>query len=155
MSTIENKITKLGYELPNESAPLANYVPVVLAEQSKLIFTAGHLPKNKNGEIIVGKLGDSISNEEAYEAAKKAALATLGSIKSKIGSLDNIKRIVKLLVMVNSTADFKDHPAIANGASDLFVEIFGEKGFHARSAVGVASLPLGAAVEIDLIAEID
>ncbi|MCH2306641.1 MAG: RidA family protein, partial [SAR202 cluster bacterium] len=77
------------------------------------------------------------------------------SIKSKIGSLDNIKRIVKLLVMVNSTADFKDPPAIANGASDLFVEIFGEKGFHARSAVGVASLPLGAAVEIDLIAEID
>ena len=153
MSNIENKMTKLGYKLPTESAPLANYVPVVITEKSKLIFTAGHLAKNNKGEIIVGKLGNSISNEDGYEAAKTAALATLGSIKSKIGSLDNIKRIVKLLVMVNSTADFKDHPAIANGASGLFVEIFGEKGFHARSAVGVASLPLGAAVEIDLVAE--
>mgnify|MGYP001047685670 CR=1 FL=1 len=154
MSKIDIKISKLGYELPDESAPLANYVPVVIAEQSKLIFTAGHLPKNNKGEIIVGKLGDSISNEDAYEAAKAAALAILGSIKSKIGSLDNIKRIVKLLVMVNSIPEFKDHPAIANGASDLFVEIFEEKGFHARSAVGVTSLPLGAAVEIDLVVEI-
>ena len=154
MSKIDIKISKLGYELPDESAPLANYVPVVIAEQSKLIFTAGHLPKNNKGEIIVGKLGDSISNEDAYEAAKAAALAILGSIKSKIGSLDNIKRIVKLLVMVNSIPEFKDHPAIANGASDLFVEIFEEKGFHARSAVGVTSLPFGAAVEIDLVVEI-
>jgi enamine deaminase RidA (YjgF/YER057c/UK114 family) len=154
MSKIDFKINKLGYKLPNESAPIANYIPTVVAEKSKLIFTAGHLPKNVKGEIIVGKLGDSISNEDGYNAAKAAALATLGSIKSNIGSLDNIKRIVKLLVMVNSIPEFKDHPAIANGASDLLVEIFEEKGFHARSAVGVTSLPLGAAVEIDLVAEI-
>ena len=155
MSTIDEKLAKLGYKLPDEAPPLANYVPAVITQKSKLIFTAGHLPKNESGEIIVGKLGESISNEEGYIAAKKAALATLGSIKSKIGSLDNIKKIVKLLVMVNATADFKEHPVIANGASDLFVEIFEDIGFHARSAVGVASLPLGAAVEIDLVAEIN
>jgi enamine deaminase RidA (YjgF/YER057c/UK114 family) len=154
MGTVEDRIHSLGYTLSGETTPVANYVPVVPVEAAGLVYTSGHLPRRADGSLVTGKLGADVSVEEGYEAAKLTALGLLASLKASIGELDRIRRVVKLLALVNCTPDFEQHPAVANGCSDLLVEVFGEKGRHARSAVGLAALPLGACIEIEMIVEV-
>ncbi len=150
---IETKLTEMGIELPAPGKPVANYVPAVRA--GNLVFLSGHGPVQENGNLIAGKVGADLSLEEGYNAARQVALILLASLKSEIGDLDKVHRVVKLLGMVNCTPDFVDQPKVINGASDLLVEIFGDKGRHARSAVGMNALPSNIAVEIEMIAEIE
>ena len=154
MGAIEEKISSLGYTLPSEAPPVANYVPAVSVDGAGLVYTSGHVPRRDDGSFITGKLGADMSVEDGYEAAKRTALSLLGTLKATIGELDRVERIVKLLTMVNCTPDFTDHPSVANGASDLLVEVFGDKGRHARSAVGMAALPMGACVEVEMVAQV-
>ena len=150
---IEKKLEEMGLELPAPGKPVANYVPAVRA--GSLVFLSGHGPVLENGKLITGKVGADLTVDEGYDAARRVALVLLASLKSEIGDLDKVRRIVKLLGMVNCTPDFIDQPKVINGASDLLVEIFGDKGKHARSAVGMNALPLNITVEIEMIAEID
>ena len=154
MGAIEDRIRELGYTLPGAAVPVANYVPAVHVEGAGLVYTSGHVARRDDGSTVTGKLGADLSIEEGYEAARLTALGILGSLKATIGELDRVTRIVKLLCMVNSTPDFGQQPPVANGASDLLVEVFGDKGMHARSAVGMADLPGGASVEIEMIVEV-
>ena len=154
MSAIEDRINQLGYTLPDEAAPGGNYVPAVAVAAAGLVFTAGHVARRPDGSFVTGKLGADVSIEEGYEAARLTALNLLGSLKAEIGDLDKVQRVVKLLCMVNSTPDFDQPPAVANGASDFLIEVFGEKGRHARSAVGMATLPNGVCVEIEMIVQV-
>jgi len=154
MGAIEDRIKELGYTLPDGAAPLANYVPAVYVESVGLAYTSGHVPRDTDGGFITGKLGGDTSVEEGYAAARSVALGLLGSLKGVLGDLDRINRVVKLLCMVNCTPDFTKHPAVANGASDLLVELLGDNGLHARSAVGVAGLPSNGCVEIEMIVEV-
>ena len=150
--SIEAKIKEMGLIVPEAPKPLAAYVPAL--KTGNYVFTSGQLPI-VNGELkYVGKLGDKFNVEEGYEAAKTCALNALGAIKSVIGNLDNIVRIVKVVGFVNSSAGFNDQPKVINGASELLGKIFGEAGVHARSAVGVNELPLNAAVEVEMIVEV-
>ena len=119
------------------------------------MYTAGNLPWRADKSLVTGKLGAGVSVEEGYEAAKLTALSILGGLKAEVGELDRIKRVVKLLGFVNGAADFTDQPSVINGCSDFLVEVLGDRGRHARSAVGVASLPLDASVEIEMIAEVE
>ncbi len=149
---IEKKIEELGYKLSIPPKPLAAYVPII--KIGGLIFTAGQLPI-VNGELkYSGKIPLTISEEEGIKAAEICAINCLSAIKAGIDDLDKIVRIAKVTVFVNSTEDYTKHPIIANGASELLVKIFGDKGKHARSAIGVSSLPLNSPVEVELIAEI-
>ena len=152
MSKIESKLKSLGLELPAIPKPLAAYIP---AKQSgKLVFTAGQLPM-LNGELILkGLLGKDVEIEEANNAARICTLNALAAIKGVIGDLDKIKQIVKVVGYVASLPTFTQQPAVINGASELLLEIFGDEGKHARSAVGMAVLPLNASVEIELTVEI-
>jgi len=150
---IETRLKEMGLELPAPGKPVANYVPAV--RTGNLVFLSGHGPVLENGNLITGKVGADLTLEEGYKAARQVALVLLASLKSEIGDLDKVRRVVKLLGMVNCTPDFVDQPKVINGASDLLVEIFGEKGKHARSAVGMNALPLNIAVEIEMIAEIE
>ena len=153
MGSPEERLKELGVALPGAPSPVANYVPAVRA--GNLLFLSGTLPAAKpDGEIPRGKLGDSMSVEEGYEAARLTGIALIARLKSELGELSRVNRVVKLLAMVNSTPDFVDTPAVANGCSDLLVEVFGESGRHARSAVGLASLPLGVPIEIEMIVEV-
>ena len=145
------KATELGLELPPPATPIANYIPAV--RSGNLVFLSGHGPVGPDG-LIRGKLGADLSIEEGAAAARLVMIGLLGSLKSELGSLDKVQRIVKLLCMVNCTPDFGDPPKVANGASDLLVELFGDAGKHARSAVGMNSLPMGMAVEIEMIVEV-
>jgi len=145
---IEAKLAGLGLALPEAAAPVAAYVPVVIA--GGLAQVSGQLPF-VSGKLVTGRLGEDVSLEAGAEAAQACGLMILAQLKSALGSLSRIERIVKLGVFVNSAATFTDQPKVANGASDLMVSLFGEAGKHARSAVGVPVLPLGAAVEIDAI----
>ena len=154
MGAIEDRIRELGYTLPGAAVPVANYVPAVHVEGAGLVYTSGHVARRDDGSTVTGKLGADLSIEEGYEAARLTALGILGSLKATIGELDRVTRIVKLLCMVNSTPDFGQQPPVANGASDLLVEVFGDKGMHARSAVGMVDLPGGAPVEIEMIVEV-
>ena len=154
MAKIEDRIRSLGYTLPEEAVPVANYVPAVAVDGAGLVYTSGHVARRADGSLITGKLGVDLSVEEGYEAAKLTALSLLGSLRAAIGDLDKVTRIVKLLCMVNCTPEFQQHPAVANGASDLLVEVFGDKGRHARSAVGVAALPGGVCTEIEMVVEV-
>ncbi len=151
-SSAESRLAGLGIELPKPSPPVANYVRATTS--GNLVFLAGHIPSRPNGERVVGKLGIDLTVEEGYEAAKLSAIALLASLRQEIGSLDRVTRILKVTGMVNSAPDFTEQSAVINGCSDFLVEVFGEKGKHARAAVGMASLPLGAAVEIEMIVEI-
>lgn len=155
MGATEDRIKELGYELPEAAAPLANYVPTVAVDGAGLVYTAGNLPWRADKSLVTGKLGAGVSVEEGYEAAKLTALSILGGLKAEVGELDRIKRVVKLLGFVNGAADFTDQPSVINGCSDFLVEVLGDRGRHARSAVGVASLPLDASVEIEMIAEVE
>jgi enamine deaminase RidA (YjgF/YER057c/UK114 family) len=149
---IEEKIQSLGLTLLPVVKPVANYVPAV--KSGHLVFLSGHGPVKENGQLITGKVGYDLNLDEGYEAAKRAAVALLSSLKAEIGNLDRVARIVKVFGMVNCRPDFFDHPKVINGASDLLVEIFEEKGKHARSATGMNSLPMNMAVEIEMIVEV-
>ncbi len=147
---IEKKLEDLGLELPEIPKPMANYVPAV--RTGNLLFLSGHGPQK---DIPTGKVGGELTVEQGYEAAKSTALCLISTIKNSIGDLDKVKRIVKLVGFVNCSGDFTDQPKVVNGASDLFVEIFGEKGAHARAAVGMYQLPGGIPVEIEVIVEVE
>ena len=151
--TIEAKLSEMGFELPAPGQPAGNYVPAV--RTGNLVFLSGHGPKLEDGGLITGKVGADLTLDEGYAAAQRVALILLASLKSEIGDLDRVHRVVKLLGMVNCTPDFTDHPKVINGASDLLVELFSDKGRHARSAVGMNALPSNIAVEIEMIVEIE
>ncbi len=148
----EAKLKSLGIELTEVGAPVANYVNAV--KTGNLIFLAGKGPKKADGNYIKGKLGQELTVEEGYEAAKIVAVNQLSVLKKELGNLKKVKRIVKVLGMVNSSPDFGDQPEVINGFSDLMVEVFGGKGKHARAAVGMAALPRNIAVEIEMIVEV-
>jgi len=150
---IESKLTQLGHKLPAPGQPAGNYVPAV--RTGNLVFLSGHGPKLEDGNLIAGKIGSDLTLDEGYAAAQRVALILLASLKSEIGDLDRVRRVVKLLGMVNCTPDFTDQPKVINGASDLLVELYGDKGRHARSAVGMNALPSNIAVEIEMIVEIE
>ena len=150
---IEAKLSQMGLKLPAAGRPVANYVPAV--RSGNLIFLSGHGPVLDDGSLITGKVGADLTLDEGYNAARQVALILLASLKSEIGDLDRVRRVVKLLGMVNCRPDFTDHPKVINGASDLLVELFGDKGKHARSAVGMNALPMNIAVEIEMIVEIE
>ncbi len=143
---------ELGIALPTPPAPVANYVRSVRADD--FVFLAGHGPLKADGSYVTGKVGRDLTVEEGYEAARLTAIALLASLKAEIGDLRNVVRIVKVVGMVNCTDDCTEQPAVINGFSDLMVEVFGERGRHARAAVGMASLPIGIAVEIDMVVQI-
>ncbi len=149
----ETKLKAMKIELPALSKPLANYVHVV--RSGNLLFLAGKGPSKSDGTYITGKVGKDLTIEKGSEAARLTAINQLAVLKAELGNLNKVKRIIKVLGMVNCEADFKDHPKVINGFSDLLVEVFGEKGKHARSAVGMCSLPNNMAVEIELIVEIE
>ncbi len=149
---IEDKIKDLGFELPDTPKPVAAYVPAI--KINNLVFTAGQIPSIKGELKYKGKLGKDLTIEEGKKAAEICALNCLAAIKGIIKDLDEIVQIVKLTVFVNSTEGFSNQPQVANGASELLENIFGEKGKHVRSAVGVNELPLDAAVEIEMIVKI-
>ncbi len=148
----EDKIKELGIELFTPKPPIANYVKAV--QVGNLVFMAGHGPQKADGSYIQGKVGEDLTIEQGYEAARITAISILSSLKAEIGDLNKVKRIVKVKGMVNCPPDFKDQPKVINGCSDLLVEIFGENGKHARAAVGMGSLPSGIAVEIEMIVEL-
>lgn len=149
----ETKLRTLKIELPAINKPLANYVHAV--RSGNLLFLAGKGPSKQDGTYITGKVGKDLTLEQGMQAARLTAINQLAVLKAELGSLNKVKRIVKVLGMVNCEADFKDHSKVINGFSDMMVEIFGDKGKHARSAVGMSSLPNNMAVEIELIVEIE
>lgn len=149
---IERALADKGVTLPTPAAPAGSYVPVV--KSGNLLYVAGQLPIGPDGLQYVGRLGENISIEDAQVAARMCALNILAQVKAATGSLDAIVRVVKLGGFVNSTADFGDHPKVINGASDFLVDLLGDKGRHARAAVGVANLPFGASVEIEAVIEV-
>ncbi|PCD76512.1 RidA family protein [Pseudothioclava arenosa] len=149
---IEARLAELGITLPAAPAPAANYVPFVQSGQQ--LFVSGQISNSAEG-LIKGKLGADMDVEEGALAARFCGLALIAQARAALGDLDRVKRVVKLVGFVNSTAEFIDQPKVVNGCSDLMVEVFGEAGRHARSAVSAASLPLGVAVEIEAIFEIE
>lgn len=150
---IENRIKELGYELPTAPAPVATYIGAVRV--GNLVFVSGHGPKIAGREEITGKVDSEVSIERAQEAARMVGLNLLATLKNEIGDLDKVKRIVKVLGMVNADPEFTEHPKVINGFSDMMVEIFGDKGRGGRSAVGMGSLPFRIPVEIEMIVEIE
>ncbi|SDE56789.1 RidA family protein [Rhodobacter capsulatus] len=151
-SAIEARLSALNITLPDAPAPAANYVPFV--RTGTQIFVSGQVSAGPDG-FIKGKLGADMSVEEGAAAARRCGLALIAQARAAVGDLDRVKRVVKLVGFVNSTADFTDQPKVVNGCSDLMVEVFGEAGRHARSAVSAASLPFGVAVEIEAIFEVE
>ncbi len=149
----EAKLLEMGIVLPEASAPVANYVNAV--RSGNLLFLAGKGPGKADGSYITGKVGQELSVEEGRDAARLVAINHLGVLKAELGNLRKVKRIVKVLGMVNCGSDFQQHPQVINGYSDLMVEIFGERGKHARSAVGMIALPMDIAVEVEVIVEVE
>ena len=149
--SIYNKLSELGIELPPVSVPAAAYVPFV--QTGKLVFLSGHIAK-KDGKPWVGQLGRNMQTAEGKDAARAVAIDLLGTLHAAVGDLNKIHCIVKVMSLVNSTYDFVEHHLVTNGCSELIAQIFGEKGAHARSAFGVAQLPMGTCVEIELIVEL-
>lgn len=149
----ETRLKQRGITLSEPQKPLANYVNAVRV--GNLLFLAGKGPTKPDGSNITGKVGKDLTIEQGYEAAQLTAINHLAVLKAELGSLNKVKRIVKVLGMVNCTEDFKDQPKVINGYSDLMVEIFGDKGKHARSAVGMYALPLNIAVEVEVVVEVE
>ncbi len=149
----EARLQELGLELPEVSTPVANYVNAV--RTGNLIFLAGKGPRKADGTYITGKVGRDLTVEQGYEAASLCALNQLAVLKAELGDLGKVKRVVKVLGMVNAVEDFGNQPEVINGFSDLMVEVLGERGKHARAAVGMGSLPRGIAVEIELVVEVE
>ena len=151
--SIQDKLKSLGITLPPVSVPAAAYVPYV--QTGNLVFLSGHIAK-KDGKVWVGQLGATVSTEEGKQAARAVAIDLLGTLNAAAGNLDRVRRIVKVMSLVNSVPSFTEQHLVTNGASELLAEVFGsEKGAHARSAFGVAQIPMGACVEIELIAEVE
>lgn len=151
--TPEENLTDMGITLPKTPNPAANYVNAV--RTGNLLFLAGKGPTNADGTYITGKLGETLSIEEGYNAAKSVAVNQIAVLKHELGDLSRVKRIVKVLGMVNTAPGFKDHSKVMNGFSDMMVAVFGEKGKHARSSVGMCSLPFDIAVEVELVVEVE
>jgi len=151
MSEIDTRLAALGLTLPEPAAPVAAYVPVV--EAGGLAHVSGQIPF-LGGELVKGRLGEDMTLEQGIEAAQACGVMVLAQLKAALGSLDRVERVVKLGVFINSTPAFVDQPKVASGASEMMVAVFGDAGKHARSAVGVPSLPLGVAVEVDAIVAI-
>ena len=149
--SVYDKIKQLGIELPPVAAPAAAYVPFV--QTGNLVFLSGHIAK-KDGKPWAGQLGKNMNTEEGKAAARAIAIDLMGTLHAAVGDLNKVKRIVKVMSLVNSTPDFTEQHLVTNGASELLGEVFGDAGKHARSAFGVAQIPLGACVEIELIAEV-
>jgi enamine deaminase RidA (YjgF/YER057c/UK114 family) len=149
--SVYDKLSELHIQLPPVAVPAAAYVPFV--QTGKLVFLSGHIAK-KDGKPWVGQLGRTMQTAEGKEAARAVAIDLLGTLHAAVGDLNKIQRIVKVMSLVNSTPDFVEHHLVTNGCSELIGQIFGEKGAHARSAFGVAQLPMGACVEIELVAEL-
>ena len=150
---IEKRLEELGISLPSAATPVANYVTTV--QTGNLVFTSGHGPGTGEGKIYKSQLGTDAEIEDGYQSARQVAINLIGTLKQALGDLDRIQRIVKVVGFVNSSSTFTDQPAVVNGASDLFVEVFGDKGKHTRSAVGMAQLPGGIPVEVEMVVEID
>jgi len=148
----EDRLAELSLELPPAPQALASYVPVVVT--GNLAFAAGQVPLSEGALMWSGKLGAEVDVPAGAEAARRCALQILSALRAELGSLDRVRRVVKVTVWVASAPGFTDQPKVANGASDLFVEVFGESGRHARAAVGVSELPLGAPVEVEVVAEV-
>jgi enamine deaminase RidA (YjgF/YER057c/UK114 family) len=149
---VEERIRELGIKLVEPGKPVANYVNSV--KTGNLVFMAGKGPRNPDGSNFTGKVGADLTVEEGYTAARLTAIQQLAALKAEIGDLNKVVRIVKVLGMVNATADFTDQPEVINGFSDLMVEVFGERGKHARAAVGMGSLPRNIACEVEMIVEV-
>ncbi|MDB5944002.1 MAG: RidA family protein [Ramlibacter sp.] len=149
--SVYDKLQDLGIVLPPVATPAAAYVPFV--RTGNLVFVSGHIAK-KDGKAWVGQLGKNMSTDEGKHAARAIAVDLLGTLHAAVGDLGKVKRIVKLMSLVNSTGDYTEQHLVTNGASELFANVFGEAGQHARSAFGVAQIPMGACVEIELIAEV-
>lgn len=150
-SNVYDKLKQLGIELPNAGAPAAAYV--MSAQSGNTVYLSGHIAK-KDGKVHAGKLGDTITTEEGKAAARAVAIDLLATLHAHVGDLNRVQRIIKVMSLVNSTPDFTEQHLVTNGASELIADVFGERGKHARSAFGVAQIPLGACVEIELIAEV-
>ena len=150
-TSVYDRLKALGISLPPVAAPAAAYLPFV--QTGNLVFVSGHIAR-KDGKPWVGQLGKNINTEEGKAAARAIAIDLMGTLQAAVGDLGKVKRIVKLMSLVNSTSDFTEQHLVTNGASELLVEVFGDAGKHARSAFGVAQIPLGACVEIEMIAEI-
>jgi enamine deaminase RidA (YjgF/YER057c/UK114 family) len=151
-ANVYDKLKELGIELPTAGAPAAAYV--MSAQSGNTVYLSGHIAK-KDGKVWAGKLGDNLTTEEGKVAARSIAIDLLATLHAHVGDLNRVKRIVKLMSLVNSTLDFTEQHLVTNGASELVADVFGERGKHARSAFGVAQIPLGACVEIELIAEVE
>ena len=151
--SVEDRLRDLGYELPTVPRPAGSYVPATVALGS-LLFTAGQIPFKEGQLPYTGKVGQDVSVEEAKEAARLCVLNALAAVKAEAGSLEDVRRVVKVTGYVASAAGFNDQPEVMNGASDLIGDLLGEKGVHARSAVGVAELPLDSPVEVEIIVEL-
>jgi len=149
---VEKKVADLGIELTTPPKPVANYVGAV--RTGNLVFLSGKISKDKAGNLIKGKLGKDLSIEQGYEAAKTCGIQQLSTLKAELGDLNKVVRVVKVTGFVNSDLEFTDQSKVVNGFSDLMVKVFGERGKHARAAVGMASLPLGVAVEVEMIVEV-
>jgi enamine deaminase RidA (YjgF/YER057c/UK114 family) len=151
-ANVYDKLKELGIELPSAGAPAAAYV--MSAQSGNTVYLSGHIAK-KDGKVWAGKLGANLSTEEGKLAARSIAIDLLATLHAHVGDLNRVKRIVKLMSLVNSTPDFTEQHLVTNGASELIADVFGERGKHARSAFGVAQIPLGACVEIEMIAEVE
>ncbi|BDI06522.1 RidA family protein [Sphaerotilus microaerophilus] len=150
--SIQQRLAELGISLPPVAVPAAAYVPFV--RSGNLVFLSGHIAK-RDGQVWAGQLGRDVTTAEGQQAARTVAIDLLGTLQAAVGDLENVKRIVKVMSLVNSTSEFTEQHLVTNGASQLLGEVFGpERGAHARSAFGVAQIPLGACVEIELIAEV-
>ena len=148
----EDRLQELGIELPPPPQPLASYVPVSVS--GRFAYVSGQVPISEGKLLWTGKLGDDVDVAAGAEAARRCVLLALSALRAELGSLDRVKRIVKLGVFVASATGFTEQPKVANGASDVLVEVFGDSGRHARTAIGVPELPLGAPVEVEVVAEI-
>ena len=151
-ANVYDKLKELGIELPTAGAPAAAYV--MSAQSGNTVYLSGHIAK-KDGKVWAGKLGANITTEEGKVAARSIAIDLLATLHAHVGDLNRVKRIVKLMSLVNSTLEFTEQHLVTNGASELVADVFGERGKHARSAFGVAQIPLGACVEIEMIAEVE
>lgn len=149
---VEERLSELKIELPVTTKPVANYLHAV--KTGNLVFMAGKGPRTSDGTLVTGKIGIDLTVEQGYEAARLVAIAQLSALKAQIGDLNKVEQIVKVLGMVNASAEFTDHPEVINGFSDVMVEVFGERGKHARAAVGMASLPRNIACEIEMIVRV-
>ena len=152
MENIEDRLAQLGITLPPLPQPMANYVPFTVADN--LLYVSGQGPKTKEGDWIRGQVGKDLTVQQGYDAARLTGIQVLAVINGALGSLNRVKRILKVNGFVNSGPEFRDQPAVINGCSDLFVELLGDAGRHARSAIGVSSLPNGIAVEVEAVVDV-